>query len=144
MTVISRSAIVPYTTMQMFQLVDKVEDYPHFLPWCHASEVTFRNDNEVKATLILLKGGIRKSFATHNFTQSGKMIEIRLLSGPFRHLHGFWRFDPLSDTHSKIALDLEFEFSSKLISLALNPIFNQIGDTLVDAFHQRAKTIYGN
>ncbi len=127
----------------MFHLVDRVEDYPEFLPWCHASHVLYRSEDEVKASLTLTKGGIQKSFTTHNLRQPGKMIEIRLLSGPFRHLQGFWRFETLPDQTSKVSLDLEFEFPSKLISLALGPLFQQIGDTLVGAFHQRAIKVYG-
>src|SRR3990167_3256716 len=126
MTTVRRTAIVPYSAMDMFQLVDRVEDYPMFLPWCHASHVLFRDKDEVKASLTLLKGGIKKSFATHNFLKPGKMIEVRLLSGPFRHLQGFWHFDQLDEQECKVSLHLEFEFINKLISLALGPLFNQI------------------
>ncbi|MBI5447398.1 MAG: type II toxin-antitoxin system RatA family toxin [Gammaproteobacteria bacterium] len=143
MPIVSRAEIVPYSAKNMFNLVDTVEDYPKFLPWCHACEIFCRNEDEVKASLTIMKSGIRKSFATHNFLQAGKMIEIRLLSGPFRHLHGFWRFEDVDEQHSKISFDLEFEFSSKLISLALEPLFHQISFSLVDAFHQRANVLHG-
>lgn len=139
----NQTAIVPYSAADMFTLVNRVEDYPKFLPWCHASDVFFRTEDEVKASITVLKSGIQKSFSTHNFIQNNKMIEMRLLSGPFRHLHGFWRFETLNENETKVSFDLEFEFSSKLISLALEPLFQHIGNSIIDAFHKRAAVLYG-
>jgi ribosome-associated toxin RatA of RatAB toxin-antitoxin module len=69
------------------------------------------------------------------------MIEMRLVDGPFKHLQGFWRFDSLNDHACKVSLDLDYEFSSKLVALAIGPVFNQIANTLVDAFVVRAKEL---
>ncbi|MAZ40258.1 MAG: ubiquinone-binding protein [Legionellales bacterium] len=143
MVSIKRNAVVPYTPSQMFDLVDKIEDYPNFLPWCKASEIHERNEDEVKATLTLAKGGIEKSFTTHNYAQKNKMIEVRLIDGPFKHLEGFWLFEPVGENMCKIKLDLAFEFSNSLVSFAIGPIFQQIANTLVEAFCERAKEVYG-
>lgn len=143
MTSIKRSAVVPYSAKQMFQLVDGIEDYPQFLPWCKASEIHERTADEVKATLVLAKGGMEKSFTTINRNQQDKMIEVRLVAGPFSHLEGFWLFDTLNENMCKVVLDLDFEFSNALLSLAIGPLFQQIATSLVDAFCQRAKEVYG-
>jgi ribosome-associated toxin RatA of RatAB toxin-antitoxin module len=140
---IHRSALVPYTPAEMYALVSDIEAYPQFLPWCTQAKVLSEQGDEVRATLELSRGGIHKSFTTSNRQQQNKMIEIRLLEGPFRHLEGFWRFDPLQEVGCKVALDLDFEFAGKLISLAFGPVFNQIANSLVDAFHQRAVEVYG-
>jgi ribosome-associated toxin RatA of RatAB toxin-antitoxin module len=142
MPIINRSAIVPYSAEQMFQLVDDVERYPEFLPWCEKSEVHSRNDDEVHATLHLSWKGMTKSFSTCNRVQKGKMIEIRLAEGPFKQLEGFWRFTQLGDEGSKVSLDLEFEFSNMLIAIAFGKIFEQVSDKLVGAFCERAQQIY--
>ena len=142
MVSIKRNAVVPYTPSQMFALVDRIEDYSLFLPWCKASEIHERTDDEVKATLTLAKGGIEKSFTTHNRAQKNKMIEVRLVEGPFKHLEGFWLFEPVGENLCKIILDLEFEFTNNLISFAIGPIFQQIANTLVEAFCERAKEVY--
>lgn len=145
MPCINRHALVPYTSVEMFGLVDDVEAYPSFLPWCRQARVLSRSQDEVRATIELAKGSVRKAFTTCNRLQRHKMIEMRLVEGPFRHLEGFWRFDPVGDgTSSKVSLDLEFEFSSKLLALAIGPIFNQIANTLVDAFVRRAREVYGS
>ncbi|RMD79260.1 MAG: type II toxin-antitoxin system RatA family toxin, partial [Gammaproteobacteria bacterium] len=72
-----------------------------------------------------------------------KMIEMRLVEGPFRHLQGFWRFEPVGEGGCRVSLDLEFEFASRLMGLALGPVFHQIANTLVEAFSQRAAQVYG-
>lgn len=141
---ISKSALVPYTAAQMFDLVDKVSDYPEFLPWCGGAEELSRNEDEVNASVTISHSGINKAFTTCNRLQKNKMIEMELVNGPFKHLHGFWRFETLSDSACKVSLDLEYEFSSKLLGMAVGPVFNQIANSMVDSFCQRADKIYGN
>ena len=144
MPVINRSALVPYTPAEMFSLVNDIESYSQFLPWCKSSRVLSRNDDEVRASLELARGGFEKAFTTCNRLQKNKMIEMRLVEGPFRHLDGFWRFEPLGEHACKVSLDMDFEFSNKLVGLAMGPIFNQIANTLVDSFCKRAIDVYGS
>lgn len=141
MTIIKRSAKVPHTASEMYQLVNQIEDYPKFIPWCHSTEVLSRNEDEIQATLHFEGGGLRKSFTTCNRLQKDKMIEMRLVHGPFHHLEGFWRFDQQEDG-CVVMLDMEFELANKLFSMAFGPVFNQVANTLVDAFCKRANEIY--
>lgn len=143
MPIINKSALVPYTAQEMYSLVDDIDAYPDFLPWCGASEVIERNEDEVTASILLSRSGLNKSFTTLNRLQHGKMIEMRLVEGPFRHLEGFWRFESLSESASKIMFDIEFEFSNKLLSMTVGPVFSQITNTIVDAFTKRAVEVYG-
>ncbi len=142
MTIIKKSALVSYSAAQMFELVNDIAAYPEFLPWCSRSIVLSQNDDEVRASLELSKGRLKKSFTTCNRIQKDKMIEIRLEEGPFHHLEGFWRFEALGDSACKVYYDMEFEFSGKLLSLTMGPIFSQVAESLVDSFCQRAKDIY--
>lgn len=143
MTAISKKAIVPYTQEQMYNLVNDIAAYPDFLPWCNKAEVLSQTEEEIRATLHLSKGGMQKSFTTCNRLQKNRMIEVRLVSGPFHHLEGFWRFDPHDSDSSSVSLDMEFEFANKLISFAIGPVFHQIASSLVDAFTERAQSLYG-
>lgn len=143
MPVVKRSSLVPYSAEQMFELVNDIESYPQFLPWCTGSRILSRQGDEIRASVDLARGGVQKTFTTCNRAQHGKMIEIRLVEGPFRLLEGFWRFDALAERRTRILLDLEFEFSSRLIQFAFGPIFHQIANSLVDAFCKRAHEIYG-
>lgn len=143
MHTISRKALVPYTAGQMFALVNDIESYPAFLPWCRDAKVLERRADMVKATLKLSKGGIEKSFTTLNRMQDESRIDMELVEGPFSSLEGSWRFEALGVHGSRVTLDLSFEFLNPLLRLTLGPVFNQIGHTLVDAFVQRARQLYG-
>jgi ribosome-associated toxin RatA of RatAB toxin-antitoxin module len=141
-TRIQRSAVVSYSVEQMFGLVNDVEAYPEFLPHCRGARVLERGEREIKARIELAKGALRKSFTTLNRLEAPNRIEMRLVDGPFRRLHGAWHFIDLGAGKTRVMLDLEFEFSSRLVALALGPIFNQLANSLVDAFVGRARVKY--
>ena len=142
MTIVQKSALVKYSAQQMFDLVNDIEAYPQFLPWCSGSRIIKRDHNIVEAELLISKGGFKKSFSTRNKVDSGGKITVSLLDGPFSYLEGVWNFMPLREDASKISLDLEFEMSGKLASLAFGAVFNQICNTMVSSFTNRAKQIY--
>src|SRR3569832_2448674 len=125
MPVINRSALVPYSPAEMYSLVNDVDAYPQFLPWCKSAQVLSRNDDEVRASLELARGGFEKSFTTCNRLQKNKMIEMRLVEGPFRRLEGYWRFAPLGEQAYKVSLDMDFEFANKIVGFAFGPIFDR-------------------
>lgn len=144
MPTVSHSKVVPYKAHDMYNLVNDIESYAKFLPWCDESYINHASQDEIKASLVIAAGGMRKSFTTLNRLQQGKMIEMRLLEGPFKHLEGFWRFDSLeNDSSCRVSFDIEFEFSGKLLSMAIGPMFNHVTNSLLDAFVKRAHEIYG-
>lgn len=144
MPTIKRSALVPYSARQMFELVNGIEDYPRFLPWCDSSTVVSRDEQEIVATLEIVWKGIHKSFTTHNHLTPYTGIKISLVEGPLRHLDGIWMFHALGEEGSKVTLDLEFEFAGHLVDRLFEPIFNHIANSLVDAFCKRAGEVYGD
>jgi ribosome-associated toxin RatA of RatAB toxin-antitoxin module len=144
MNIIKRSALVAYSPRQMFELVNAIEDYPRFLPWCHASEIIKRTDEEVEASLEIVWKGIHKSFTTLNRLKPFQETTISLVKGPLRHLEGTWKFQALGDEGSKVLLDLEFEFAGGLVDRLFEPVFNHIANSLVEAFCKRAREVYGD
>ena len=127
----------------MFALVDDVAAYPDFLPWCASAEVHSRTDDIVEATLELKKGKISKTFTTRNLRQEYSSIDLALVGGPFRHLSGGWRFQDLGDAGSKVSLELEFEFDSRVADMMFGAFFEDTCNSLVDAFSNRAVAIFG-
>src|SRR5665213_1237025 len=115
MTNIQRSALVPYSARQLFELVNHTEDYPRFLPWCSKSEVIHRTDKEVEASLEISWSGIHKNFTTKNILHPYEKIEIILVDGPFRHLSGDWQFIALSPKGCKVCLNLEVDFRGGVV-----------------------------
>ena len=134
---------MPYTADDMYMLVEDVDAYPDFLPWCSDVEVHFRENNVVEATLELHRGALRKRFRTRNTMHPKSSMDLELVGGPFRHLSGGWTFTLLGDAGSKVALDLEFEFDSKALDLMVGAFFENACNSLVDAFTQRAAVVYG-
>ena len=144
MTAITKSALVEYSAEQMYQLVNDIPRYAEFLPWCRSAQEIERSEKEVHASLEIAHSGLHKSFSTRNLLVENHSIEIHLVEGPFRHLYGIWRFEPLGDGQaSKVTLEMDFEFSSKLLSMTFGKLFTFIASTLVDAFVKRAKEMYG-
>ena len=144
MTIIKRNALVAFSARQMFELVNSVEEYPRFLPWCRSSVIRHRAEQEVEASLEIAWSGIHKSFTTRNHLYPYDRIDISLADGPFRHLEGRWSFIAYGDEGCKVNLDLEFELAGHLLDKVFQPIFHHIANSLVDAFCKRAVEIYGN
>lgn len=144
MTIIERNALVPYTDAQMFELVNAIQDYPRFLPWCSASHILSRTDNTIEATLEITWSGFHKSFTTRNILYPNEKMEIELVQGPFKHLEGRWTFTPIGDEGCKVHMELEFELTGGMMDMVFQPIFNHIANSLVEKFCKRAVEVYGN
>lgn len=142
MAIVEKSVLAPYTAEQMFALVDDVIAYPQFLPWCGGSSVTEVDANTVLATVQIDYHHIKHGFTTENVRQAPERIDMKLKSGPFSKLEGAWLFIPLSDSACKIELRLQYEFSSRLLEMAVGPVFHYIANNFVDAFVHRAEQIY--
>ena len=143
MSQVNKSALVPYSAEQMYKIVDDVASYKQFLPWCGASEEISREDNVVVGSVTIEKGSVNKSFTTKNVMTENEQIEMTLVDGPFKKLHGFWVFKELKPGACKVSLDLEYEFSSKILSVVVGPVFNQVANSMVDSFVKQAKVVYG-
>jgi ribosome-associated toxin RatA of RatAB toxin-antitoxin module len=143
MTHVQRSALLPYSVAQMYQLVNDVDSYPKFVPWCVKSEVHAEEENKKKATIYFASRGIRASVTTCNELVKNKNIIVRLVKGPFKHLTGSWQFIGIDESSCRVEFDMEFTFSNRLYEITLGPIFNQVANKLVSVFAQRASVLYG-
>lgn len=143
MAAVHKSVIVGYSAEQMFALVDRVEDYPRFLPWCGGVEVREREASKLVATIAIHYHGIKQTFTTENTNIRPVSMQMRLLEGPFRHLQGAWVFKALREDACKIEFDLQYEFSSRILEKIIGPVFSMIANSFVDSFCKRAETVYG-
>lgn len=130
---------VPHRAEDLYKLVADINNYPKFLPWCKDADILRVHDNVVEARLVLAKGGISKGFITRNLMTPHHQIEMHLLEGPFKHLYGLWNFEDNVEG-CRVSLKLEFSFDNRLMAMMLEPIFNTVADTLLQAFVDRAKT----
>ena len=144
MTEISKTTLVPYTSNEMYVLVNDIESYPSFLPWCTEAKILSQQEESLTATLSMALGKIKQSFTTENTMQDGSRIDIQLIEGPFKHLSGYWRFIQEDEQSCHIHLHMHFEFKNKIIKHTLGKAYYKVMDTLVESFVQRAQQVYGN
>lgn len=144
MAKVERSALLPYSCDQMYQIINDVASYSLFLKGCRSSKVISESPAEMVAMLELAKGAISQRFVTRNTLIPGKQIEMHLEEGPFRALRGRWLFTALDDKHCKVSFNLHFEMKHPLIGLAFGSLLTQVANSMVDTFCQRAREVYGS
>jgi ribosome-associated toxin RatA of RatAB toxin-antitoxin module len=140
---VRRSALLPYSAQQIFELVNDIERYPEFLPWCSEARIVASAEHHRDAQLTILKGRLRERFTTRNVAAAPDSIQMHLVDGPFRRLEGLWRFTNLAEAGCKVELELDFEMTKSLIQKTLGGFFAQATGTMVDAFCVRARAVYG-
>lgn len=140
---VHKTIVLPYSAEKMYDLVEKVENYPEFLPWCGGAVVHQRTETSLEASIVVSFKGLQQSFRTFNQnTRHSKML-MDFKDGPFRYLRGSWLFEAIDDEAVRVVFNLDYEFSNKLFSLAIGPVFSILAQTFMDGFVERAKVVYG-
>lgn len=142
---VKRKALVPYTPAQMYQLVNQVEAYSQFVPWCTKGYIIKSTNTEMIAGLEFSGKGLHKTFTTRNTLDKNRSIELALVDGPFKKLEGVWTFTPLSEEEGgcEVGLSLDFELSNAWLSHLFGQFFTEVANRLVDVFCKRADEVYG-
>ncbi len=144
MTSFEKTILVEYSSSQMFNLVNNIEKYPEFLPWCASAVILNRTDAHVDASLEIDFNGIKQSFSTRNNTRlRPNMMEMTLVNGPFKHLFGRWEFINLAENACRVNFSITYAFSNRVLNNLIGPVFKRITSSLVDAFVKRANDLYG-
>jgi len=147
MPVIERSALVPHSAVQMFELVNDVERYPEFLPWCRDARVVAQSGDAQDAMLTIVSGRWQGQFTTRNVSDPPHGIQMCLLNGPFRRLEGIWQFVELTAAGDidgcKVSLRLDFEMARPMLGRAFGGVVSRTASAIVDAFCTRARSTVG-
>lgn len=141
MAEIKKSVLIEHSAEAMYALVERIEDYPLFLPWCSGGETLQRAGTELVARLHVNFRGIKTMFSTTNQNEPGRSIRMHLHDGPFRSLEGVWLFTPLTEHACKVEFELRYDFSSLVLEKLLGPVFNHIISSFVEAFIKRAEQL---
>lgn len=131
-----------YSAADMYKLINEVTAYPKFLPGCTDAKIISSTPSTMTASLLVSKGGIQKWFTTENTLVENERVSMQLKDGPFKYLSGQWLLTPLNENACKISLELEYEFSNKLVAVAFGRIFDSLTNNMVQAFTNRAKEVY--
>lgn len=135
--------VIPCSAGELFDVVMDIESYPKFLPWVADARVLERKTDELKAELVADLAGFRHSFRTVDRFVSNKLVEIRLLEGPFRFLESVWTFEAVDDNSCRVHFSIEFEFKSMMLGMVATPVFGNACRTMVRAFEGRALALHG-
>ena len=136
---VKRSALIAESPARMYELINDIERYPDFVPWCTAARVESRKEGEVVATLTIKRGPLRAEFTTRNLLEADKRVLMQFVSGPFRVLEGLWTLTPLGDLGCRVELEMRFEFANRVAGTLFAPLFEDTAASLVDAFVKRAR-----
>ena len=142
MVAVVRSALLPHSARQMFDLVNDIEQYPSFLPNCQSARVLSKSDNELVGELRLGKAGIHQRFVTRNRLRPPEAIDMELVEGDFSRFDAQWRFESLGEDSCKVTLEMDFEFRSRLLHLAAGALFRDTAGEMVKAMATRAHSVY--
>jgi ribosome-associated toxin RatA of RatAB toxin-antitoxin module len=138
---VKRSALVNKPPAVVFALINDIESYPQFVPWCTHAQVIERTPEHIIATLGVRQGPLHGEFTTRNTLEPEQRVRMQLLRGPFRSLSGEWRLTPLGATGCQVELSVRFAFNNPLTAFVLERTFAQTLGSLVDAFVARARTV---
>jgi ribosome-associated toxin RatA of RatAB toxin-antitoxin module len=136
---VKRTALIAETPARMYRLVNDIERYPEFLPWCTAARVDSRKEGEVVATLTIKRGPLHAEFTTRNLLEPDQRVLMQFVSGPFRVLEGLWTFTALGELGCRVELEMRFEFANRVAGTLFEPLFENTAASLVDAFVKRAR-----
>ena len=136
---VKRSALIAESPARMYALINDIDRYPEFVPWCTAARVESRKETEVVATLTIKRGPLRAEFTTRNLLEPGKRVLMQFVSGPFRVLEGLWTLTPLGDLGCRVELEMRFEFANRVAGTLFASLFEDTAASLVDAFVRRAR-----
>lgn len=136
---VKRTALIAEAPARMYQLINDIEHYPEFVPWCSAARVESRTDAFVVATLTIKRGPLRAEFTTRNLLETDRRVLMQFVSGPFRVLEGLWTLTPLGDLGCRVELEMRFEFANRVAGALFEPLFEDTVSSLVDAFVKRAR-----
>ena len=139
---INRSALVPYSDQKMYDLINDVDQYQHFLPWCGQSEIIEASDEIIVASVRIAYKGVHKTFTTRNTLTPFTEIKLALVDGPFKQLAGSWHFKALGEDACRISLHLEFGFENRIVDALIGPVYTLIAKSMLDSFVKRAEELY--
>jgi coenzyme Q-binding protein COQ10 len=135
--------LLPYTALQLFDLVADIERYPEFLPWCLAARIRERTATTITADLLIGFKMVRERFTSRVVLERPDRIDVSYAEGPFRYLNNHWRFLPQADGSCVIDFYVDFEFRSRMLQKIIGMLFNEAVRRMVGAFETRARQLYG-
>lgn len=133
----------------MFDLVADVEQYPQFVPLCHALQVRGRKDLGEGREVLVADMTVAYKVFKETFTSrvelrpSENTILVEYLDGPFKHLENKWTFIDTEDGGCDVGFFITYEFKSRTLGSMMGAMFDRAFRKFSSAFEDRADFVYG-
>ena len=141
MPIISQSTLMPYSQEALFHLINQVENYPHFMPFCTKATILEKNEKQLLASITLQKGPLKETFTTKNDLFPPEKMVMHLVNGPFKYLNGSWIFEEKTNLATLVTLNLDYEFKSLIVATVFGSLFKKASHDLIESFDQYAKKV---
>src|ERR1700744_3876691 len=100
---IKHSALVAQSPGRLYALINDIESYPSFIPWCTGARILSKSEREIVATIGVQRGPLQSEFTTRNELEPERRILMHLVEGPFKMLEGEWLLTPIADAAGSTA-----------------------------------------
>lgn len=138
---ISQSTLMPYSQEALFNLINQVDNYPEFMPFCTKASIKEQSEDHLLASVTLQKGPLQETFTTRNDLIPYEKMVLHLVDGPFKHLEGTWTFEDKSNGTTLVSLNLDYDFNSFLVATVFGALFKKAANDLIQSFQQYAKKV---
>ena len=135
-----------YSTSQIYDMVADIEKYPEFLPWCSNARIINRKNNILEAELVVSYKKFSQNYISKvELSPPDELghcsIEVKAITGPFKHLINKWEFIK-TDTGCNINFLIDIAFSNIIFEQLLGSFFDNASTKMVSAFEKRADFLY--
>ena len=138
----SEKRVLPYTAVQLFDLVADIGRYPEFLPWCKAARILETSDSLIKADLIIGYKMFQEKFTSLVTLKRPTLVSVEYISGPLAHLTNRWEFCEVGE-QCELSFHVDFDFTSPLLRSVMEMFFDKALLKMMGAFELRAQQLYG-
>jgi coenzyme Q-binding protein COQ10 len=134
---------LPYSPVQLFDLVADVARYDEFLPWVVAVRVRSSSATETVADLVVGFNAFKERFTSRVMKERPSKICVDYVEGPLKYLHNEWRFEPAPDGGTNLNFSVDFAFRSRIFEALAGQMFDRALRRMTRAFEERAAALYG-
>jgi len=154
-----KTASVPYTSKELFDLVADVAKYPDFLPFCTKTTIHESSETHMVADMHIGYKSFSGAFQSKVNKNAPYSLTMEQQHGSLKYLRSCWLFKdhmatlqktpPILQTSTSVLQSqctvefmIDFEPSSWMIGKLITPIMNEMGEVMMQSFLNRAKVIY--
>lgn len=138
---------LPYAAQDLFELVSDVRGYPSFIPWVKTLAVSDEaQDGEAWSGVAEAVVGWRaftERFATRvDVKRNERTVAVGLVSGPFKLLENFWRFEETAIGATDLDFRIRYQFQNPILHALAAANKQLAAERIMAAFLHEAQRRY--